>query len=265
MATRRRRARDGLRAAVQAPGAGVADRQIDHDFAREPLQRLAQILELEPLGDAEARVARNILTPVKGSPSRPLANSSMLTPRPVSAWVTSRTMPGRSLPRISSLRSARAFPRRGAALDRYVQRRFERACERIRASGFPPERWRAGRRRTCRRAAPSGFRAMSRAGRDPCEISLMRPGRSSPTKVRTSGTIEKLLLEPVRRALLPPLLRVSGQAKGRAPQITIQAGEMGNSTNWLSFPATAIVGVRDGASERAGKREDSIDARWMTV
>ena len=48
-------------------------------------------------------VARNMASPENGAPSRLLLNSSMLTPRRVKAWVTSRTMPGRSWPTTSSL------------------------------------------------------------------------------------------------------------------------------------------------------------------
>src|ERR1700690_2062812 len=33
----------------------VVDRKIDHDLGRQPLERLAQFVELEPVGDAEAR------------------------------------------------------------------------------------------------------------------------------------------------------------------------------------------------------------------
>src|SRR5208283_3463495 len=44
----------------------LADRQIDHDLAREPLQRLAQVVERQRLGRAEAGVRAEHLDPGEG-------------------------------------------------------------------------------------------------------------------------------------------------------------------------------------------------------
>ena len=64
--------------------------------------------------------ARNISAPENGAPSMLLLNSSMLTPNRVRACVTSRTMPGRSLPTSSSLTVLRLLGA-GAALERDAQ------------------------------------------------------------------------------------------------------------------------------------------------
>jgi hypothetical protein len=80
-----------------------ADRDIDDDFGRQLFRRFAQLLGGEAFWRAQSCGRPEHSTPVNGALSSPLENSSMLTPRSVSALVTSRTMPGRSLPRMSSL------------------------------------------------------------------------------------------------------------------------------------------------------------------
>ncbi len=47
-------ARKGGKRARHGPRLPLADAEIDHDLARKPLERLAQVVEREAIGDAEA-------------------------------------------------------------------------------------------------------------------------------------------------------------------------------------------------------------------
>ena len=146
---------------------------------------------LRPSGTPRRAVAWNILTPVNGSPSRPLANSSMLTPRRVSACVTSRTMPGRSLPTTSSW-TVRAGLSDSAAAPRSIETRRPEGASFASAdsSGMrlssgtltstTPANLPASRTERLSSQVPPKATTFS-------EIALTSPGLSSPTKVRTSG------------------------------------------------------------------------------
>ena len=187
----------------------------------------------------------------------------MLTPRPVSACVTSRTMPGRSSPTISSVTSRAGFSSPAAPRSIETRRPDGASFASADSSGM---RLSSG---TLTSTTPANLPAsrterlsshVPRCAATACEISLTTPGRSSPTKVRTSRVVMKLSWNRCVETS-SAFLRVQA-SEGAAPQITIQAGEMGNSTNWLSFPATAIVGVETAprnAPESARQHRRQMD------
>ena len=148
---------------------------------------------LRPSGTLRRAVARNISTPVNGSPSRPLMNSSMLTPRRVSACVTSRTMPGRSLPTISSVTTRCGFSDSAAAPRSTETRRPEGAS--FASADSSGMRFSSGTRTSTTPANLPASRTERLSSQVPpksttfSEIALTSPGLSSPTKVRTSDVV----------------------------------------------------------------------------
>src|ERR1700733_1241563 len=186
-------ARKGGERAGLAPGSHSPTPRSTMISAANRSRALRNSSSLSPSGTLRRAVARNICTPVNGSPSRPLMNSSMLTPSPVSACVTSRTMPGRSLPTISSVTTRPGFSASPAAPRSIETRRREGAA-------FPSADWRGMRLSsgTLTSTPPANLPA-SRTERlssqvapqsaTLSEMALTSPGLSSPTKVRTSDVM----------------------------------------------------------------------------
>ena len=113
MATRAgpRKGRIGRRSRLRGV---LADREIDHDLACQALQRLAQMLERKAVGRPQAGRGAKHLEARKRRAFEAARELFDIDAKPARSEFTSRTIPGRSLPRMSSLMRREGFSACGA-------------------------------------------------------------------------------------------------------------------------------------------------------
>src|SRR3984957_13254004 len=185
--------RKGGERAGQAPGWPPSTARSTMISAASRSSALRNSSSLSPSGTLRRAGARKNSTPVNGSPSRPLINSSMLTPRRVSACVTSRTMPGRSLPTISNVTTRAGFSTSAAAPRSIDTCRPEGAS--FASADSSGMRFSSGTLTSTTPANLPASRTERLSSQVPpksktfSEIALTSPGLSSPTKVRTSDVM----------------------------------------------------------------------------